>query len=88
MNFAGLPPTTVHGSTFLKTQALAPTTAPSPIMTPMPINASAATQTLQRITIDFTISSCFGEQKLCEAAHRVVPCDTVTSSSRIILAML
>ncbi len=44
MNFAGLPPTTVHGSTSLNTAALAPTTAPSPMVTPMLTKASAAIQ--------------------------------------------
>lgn len=44
MNLAGFPPTTVHGSTFLVTTDLAPTTAPSPIVTPIPTNASAAIQ--------------------------------------------
>ena len=43
INFAGLPPTTVQGSTSLNTAARAPTTAPSPMVTPIPIKASAAT---------------------------------------------
>ena len=46
MNLAGFPPTTFHGSTLRNTAALAPTTAPSPIVTPGPTNASAATQEL------------------------------------------
>ena len=44
MYFARLPPTTVHGTTSLKTAALAPTTAPSPIVTPGPTKASAVPQ--------------------------------------------
>ena len=60
INFAGLPPTTVHGSTSLKTQPLAPTTAPSPTVTPGPTNASAATQALSSITIGFSICGCVG----------------------------
>src|SRR5206468_6391613 len=40
-NRAGLPATTVHRSTFRMATARAPTTAPSPIVTPGPTNASA-----------------------------------------------
>ena len=52
---AGLPPTTIHGSTSLKTAALAPTTAPSPMMIPGAIKASAATHTLSSMIIGFSI---------------------------------
>ena len=45
MSLAGLPPTTVQGSTSLKTAARAPTTAPWLTVTPILINASAPTQT-------------------------------------------
>ena len=44
ITFAGLPPTTVQGSTFLYTDAVAPTTAASPISTPMPMKAREPTQ--------------------------------------------
>ena len=44
MNFAGLPPTIVQASTSLNTAAQAPTTAPSPIVTPIPMYEFAARQ--------------------------------------------
>jgi hypothetical protein len=43
ITFAGLPPTTVQGSTFLYTDAVAPTTDASPISTPMPMKAREPT---------------------------------------------
>ena len=73
MNFAGLPPTTDHGSTFLKTAARAPTTAPAPIVTPMPTNASAPIQARSPRVIGAVISSWSGEVMSCDAVHRNAP---------------
>lgn len=67
---AGFPPTTVHDLTSLYTHALAPTTAPSPIVTPGPMNASAATHALASIIIGFSICSCCEDEILCEAVHK------------------
>lgn len=59
INLAGLPPTTVHDSTSLTTSDSAPTTAPSPIVTPFEIVALVAIQTLLPIIVgEVVISKC------------------------------
>lgn len=88
MNLAGLPPTTVHGSTSLKTEAVAPTTAPSPIVTPIQTNALAATQALFPITMGAVTSECLGSVISCDAVQRKLSCDTTTLFPIIIGALL
>ena len=88
MNFAGLPPTTVHGSTSLNTAALAPITAPSPIVTPIPTKASAATQANEFIVMGEVIKGFLPSVISCDAVQRYAYCDMTTLDPRIILAGL
>lgn len=73
MNLAGLPPTTVHGSTSLKTAAQAPTTAPSPMVTPIEMNALVPIHDALHMSIGAIIrpqSLLFCIDVSCPAAHR------------------
>ena len=55
MTRAGLPATTTPGGTSLTTTARAPITLPSPMVTPGPMNASAAIHTpLPMVMVDRT----------------------------------
>lgn len=67
---AGFPATTVQGSTFLKTLERAPTTAPSPILTPGATNTSAATQAPAPIKIGAGVSGICGCSKSWLAPQR------------------
>ena len=70
MNFAGLPPTTVQGSTSFTTLDSAATTAPSPIVTPLPTVERVATQTQLPIFIGPVVSSNVFDSILCEPVRR------------------
>ena len=73
MNFAGLPPTIVQASTSLNTAAQAPTTAPSPIVTPIPMYEFAATHALSDTTIGAVTSGRIRFVVSCPAVHRKQP---------------
>ena len=60
MNFAGLPPTTVQGSTFFVTTAPAAIIAPSPIVTPGRTIARAPIHTPSQIFIGAVTNGRFG----------------------------
>ena len=66
-NFAGLPPTTVHGATSWVTSDSAPITAPFPIVMPFEIVLRVATQTLFPMVIGAVIISKYGEFMLWDA---------------------
>ena len=69
MNIAGLPATTVHGSTSFATVAVAATTAPAPIVTPGITAAFAAIQTFDPIVIGLFNVAITGEEVSCEAVQ-------------------
>src|SRR2546430_850331 len=69
-NRAGFPATTVHAATSRRTLDRAPTTAPSPTLTPGPINASAATHAPSPILIGLVTNGSCGCSISCEAVQR------------------
>ena len=73
MNLAGFPPTTVQGATSLKTALRAPTTAPVPIVTPMPTKACAATQARSSTVMGAVTRAWPGSEMSWEAVQRKVP---------------
>ena len=88
MNFAGLPPTTVQGSTDLNTAADAPTTEYSPIFTPGPINALTATHECFPKTIGQEVRSCVGFEMSCVPGHIKASWDIVANSSSVTMFTL
>ncbi len=52
IKWAGMPPTTVYGATFFVTTEFAPTTAPSPMVTPGRITAPVPIQASGAMVID------------------------------------
>lgn len=73
MNLAGLPPTTVHGSTSLNTFEQAATTLPVPIVTPLPIVDLVAIQQSSWITIGAVTISKLREYILWDPLNKSTP---------------
>ena len=67
MNFTGLPPTILQGSTSFITLDSAAITAPSPIVTPLPTVERVAIHTLSPIFIGASIISKVGDETSCDA---------------------
>ncbi len=88
MGCAGLPRYTVHAARSLNAQARAPTTQPSPTLTPGPTNASLAIQTSLPMVMGRARNWKVGSLVSCVPPHRKTRWEMIVRSPMMIRAML